>query len=101
MSIDIWDNLNLGLNFDADEDGANLEISIDHDELKGDVNIEFKKLLQETLDETFDNAEDNGAMTEVVIPEFEGMKQYFEECIELINVKLQEANDFIIEEASN
>ena len=102
MAIDMWDGLNIGLSFDVDEEqGDNFEISIDHDELKGDVNIEIKTILQQTLEETFDGAEGAGAMEEVVIPEFEGMKKYLQECIAMIDEKIQEGKDFIAAEGND
>lgn len=97
MSIDFWDGLNMGLEFDMDEEENNLQISLDHDELKGEINLEFKNLLNETLEESFESAEDVESVEDSVIPEYEGIKQYLEECINMIDHKIKEANGFVEE----
>ena len=92
-----WDEFNIGLEYDGDENGANLEITLDNDSIKGDINLEFKTLLTESMDESFDDVEDSAVMEETVIPEYEGMKQYLLECIAMIDDKIDEAKGFVEE----
>lgn len=97
MAIDMWNQLNIGLDFDQDESGSQLMIAIDHDEIKGEVAVDFKNLLEATLDETFEDAVDVETVEDVTIPEFEGMEQYLLECVSIIRHKIEEAKGFVKE----
>ena len=97
MGLNIWEGLNVGLEFDEDEQESNFKFTMDHDEVKGDLYFELKVLLEEELNEGFDTAEDVDAIQEIIIPEYEGMKKYLTECIEMIDAKIVEAKGFVEE----
>ena len=97
MALDFWKGLNVGMEIDEDENGLTCQFVMDHDELKGDLFFEIKTLLDAELSESFDTADDAGAIQDSVLPEYESMKKYFEECIDIINEKIAEAKGFIEE----
>lgn len=97
MGLNIWDGLNIGLEFDEDESGQTLSISIDHDDVKGEASIDFYNLLEKELDENFDDADSVEIVTETVIPEYEGILSYLKKCQALVETKIEEAQGFIRE----
>lgn len=97
MAVDLWDGLNVGLEFDEDENEKNFQFTMDHDEFKGEANIEFIDLLQKTVDDNFNDAEDPGDVEDAFIPEVDGMIAYFEDCITVLKEKKKEAEDFVNE----
>ncbi len=97
MAIELWDGLNVGLEYDEDENDKNFQITMDHDEFKGEANIEILELLQQTIDDNFDDTETPGDVEDTFIPEVEGMISYFEDCIKILKDKRQEAVDFVAE----
>lgn len=97
MGLNIWTGLNVGLEFDEDDNETNFSFVMDHDDVKGDLIVEFKELLEGTLNENFETAEGIDTIEEVTIPEFEGMKTYLQECIKMIDEKILEAKGFIEE----
>lgn len=101
MALDFWAGLNVGMDFDQDEKDSYLDIIFDHDELKGDLHADFQSILEEFLDDEFESAENAEAVSDNVIPKFEALRDYFENCLKIINDKIEESKGFVEESGDN
>lgn len=100
MAIDFWSGLNVGVNFDIDEEtGSSLMVTLDHDELKGIHQIEFYEILESSLDDDFDSTMTPQEIEDTVLPEFEDIREYLLKCIKLVDQKIILAKEAITDES--